>query len=145
MKKTEESPFCKCLLFSANALSRVITRIADDEFAPCGLTSSYAFLIMTVNSNPGIQPMDISKKMMLTPSTITRLIEKMERKGLLKRKTDGRFTSVHPTEKSNKLDKKLKSCWNKVFLRYTELLGEKPAKQLTSGIYSAALTLEKSN
>jgi DNA-binding MarR family transcriptional regulator len=145
MKKTDESPFCKCLLFSANALSRAITRMADDEFAECGLTSSYAFLIMTVNSQPGIQPMEISKKMMLTPSTITRLVEKMERKGLLKRKTDGRFTTVFPTDKGLKLDARLKACWKNVYLRYTKLLGEKSAKQLTSEIYSAAITLEKSN
>jgi len=48
--------------------------------------------------------------MQLTPSTVTRLIEKMEHKGLLTRKPVGKFTEVYPTptEKGEKLDKVIK-------------------------------------
>ena len=82
---TEKSPYCNCLYYSANALSRLMTRMADEEFALAGVSSSYAFLLMTVNGQPGIQPKEISQKMQLTPSTVTRLVEKMEARALLER------------------------------------------------------------
>ncbi|MBK8406230.1 MAG: MarR family transcriptional regulator [Saprospiraceae bacterium] len=65
-----------------------------------GLSSSYAFLLMTVNNKPGIQPKEISEQMQLTASTITRLIEKMEQKKLLVRESTGRSTGVFPTDKA---------------------------------------------
>ena len=74
----EKTKYCTCLYYSANALSRIMTKISDDEFAITGLSSSYAFLLMIVNENPGVQPTEISHQMQLTPSTVTRLIEKME-------------------------------------------------------------------
>ena len=77
MEKTK-SKYCGCLYYSVNALSRVMTKIADEEFGVTGLSSSYAFLLMTVNEKPGIQPKEISQHMQLTPSTVTRLVEKME-------------------------------------------------------------------
>ena len=55
----EKSKYCGCLYYSANALSRIMTKMADEEFASAGLSSSYAFLLMTVNHKPGIQPKEI--------------------------------------------------------------------------------------
>jgi len=46
--------YCKCLLYSANALSRAITKMAEEEFSVVELAPSYAFVVMTVNSNPGL-------------------------------------------------------------------------------------------
>ncbi len=137
-----KSKYCGCLYYSANALARLITKLADEEFAITGLTSSYAFLIMTVNSKPGIQPKEISEQMQLTASTITRLIEKMEHKGLLHRKSTGRNTEVYPTEKSMALDGIIKEAWQNLYNRYSELLGETEAKNLTTNIYSAVNKLE---
>ena len=85
MQETK-SKYCGCLYYSSNALARMMTKMADEEFAVTGLTSSYAFLLMSVNAKPGIQPMELSEHVQLTPSTITRLIEKMEVKQLLERK-----------------------------------------------------------
>ena len=61
-----------CMYYSANALARIITKIAEEEFGTFGISPSYAFLLMTINDKPGIKPMEISEIMMLNPSTITR-------------------------------------------------------------------------
>ena len=135
------SKYCGCLYYSANALSRLMTKMADEEFAITGLSSSYAFLLMTVNDKPGIQPKEISEQMQLTPSTITRLIEHLEQKKLVERKSTGRTTEVHPTEKSNKLDKKIKVAWRCLYIRYSELIEEEEAKRLTADIYDAVKKL----
>lgn len=140
--KKNPSKYCGCLYYSVNALSRLMTKIADEEFAVTGLSSSYAFLLMTVNNKPGIQPKEISEQMQLTASTITRLIEKMEQKKLLVRKSTGRSTEVFPTDKSMALNNHIKEAWKNLYNRYSELLGEAEAKKLTADIYGAVNKLE---
>ena len=136
-----DSKYCGCLYYSANALSRVMTKIADEEFSITGLAPSYAFLLMSVNEKPGIQPKEISEHMQLTPSTVTRLIEKLEYKGLVERKTVGRTTEVSPTTTGKKLDKKIKAAWLNLYKRYTDLLGEEEAINLTDKVYEASKKL----
>ena len=138
---TFNSKYCECLYYSANALSRLMTRMADEEFSITGLSASYAFLLMTVNDKPGIRPQEISELMQLTPSTITRLIEKMEQKKLVERKSAGRITEVYPTDKSLELDKKIKDAWRNLYKRYSELIEEEEAKKLTASIYDAVKIL----
>jgi DNA-binding MarR family transcriptional regulator len=115
--------------------------MAGEEFTTSGLAPSYAFLLMTVNDKPGIQPTEISAHMQLTPSTVTRLIEKMEHRGLLERKSVGKFTKVYPTEKSKKLDKKIHEAWASLYKRYSALLGEQKSRALTTKVYQASKKL----
>ncbi len=143
MSCEKDSKYCTCLYYSANALARIMTKLAEEEFSITQLAPSYAFLLMTVNDKPGIQPKEISEKMMLTPSTVTRLIEKMEIKGYLERKSVGKFTEVYPTEKSRELDAKIHEAWMNLFRRYVGILGEDESKKLTDEIYQAALKLQR--
>lgn len=138
----KQSKYAGCLYYSANALSRIMTKMADDAFATTGLSSSYAFLLMTVNDKPGIQPKEISFQMQLTPSTVTRLVEKMESKGYLERKTVGRSTEVYPTESAKKLHPKIKKAWKDLFKAYAAVLGEDSSKDLTAAINQAAMKLD---
>jgi len=139
----EKSKYCTCLYFSSNALARLMTKISDEEFSSTGLTTSYAFVLMTVNDKPGIQPTEISQQMMLTPSTVTRLIDKLESKRYLKREYEGKQTKVFPTEKSLVLDKKLRESWHKLFVKYSDILGENMSIDLTSDISKAVGKLEE--
>jgi len=130
-----------CLYYSANALSRIMTKMADEAFAPTGLSSSYAFLLMTVTESPGINPKDISCRMKLTPSTITRLIEKMEYRGFLERRQCGRNTEVFPTKQSQKLVPLIQKAWADLYEKYEEILGKEEARNLTAAIHQAQLKL----
>lgn len=141
MEKTS-SPYCQCLYYASNALARMTTRMAEEEFSKVGLSPSYAFLIMTVAKKQGIQPGEISKALELTPSTITRLIDKMEKKGLLRRKFEGKTTEVYITAKGEALTGEIKKCWLSLYLRFSEMLGEETSKQLTELIYQAVKDLE---
>ena len=93
--ESEDSPFRKCLFYSSNALARNLTRMAEEEFSMAGVAPSYAFLLMTVNSEPGIRPSKIGQRMQLSPSTVTRLIEKLEYRGFLERKIIGKYNEVY--------------------------------------------------
>ena len=96
--KSSNSRFNKCLYFSANALARKIEKIAVENWKKIDLAPSHAYLLMMVLENPGVQPGCIADEMQLTPSTITRLIEKLEDKKLLVRTAEGKITNVYFTE-----------------------------------------------
>lgn len=138
----EDSKYCGCLYYAANALGRVMTKMAEEEFAITGLAPSYAFLLMSVNEKPGIQPGELSEQMQLTPSTVTRLIEKMELRGFVERKSSGRITQVYPTAKSESLDPKIKEAWLNLHKRYSGILGEK-VDDLTAAVYAAVKKLAR--
>jgi len=141
--KEKGAEYCRCLYYSASALARGMTRLAEESFSMTGLTPSYAFLLMTVNDHPGIQAGEISRNLLLAPSTVTRLIEKMEAKGYLERKTSGKFTAVYPTVRSLEYDSKIREAWHNLYRRYIDLLGEESSRQLTSEIFAASQKLER--
>lgn len=136
-----ESPYKGCLFFSANALARLLTGLAEEAFRPVGLGPSHAFLLMTVNTRPGIQPKDIAASMDLTPSTVTRLVEKMEQQGYLRRAATGRTTQVHPTDRGLALQPQLRAAWESLSARYHERIGPDEARHLTQATYRAARAL----
>ena len=137
----KDSKYCGCLYYSCNALSRVLTKMADEAFSSTGHSSSYAFLLMIVNEKPGVQPKEISEQMQLTPSTVTRLVERLEFRGFVTRNQVGRTTEVFPTEQSLALNDKLKAAWKSLFDRYTNLIGKEASVALTAGINQANISL----
>lgn len=138
----EKNPYCQCLYYSSNALARVLTKLGEEAFGKTGLSPSHAFLLMAAIRSPGIQPSELSDLLMLTPSTVTRLIEKLESKGLAERKVDGKMTMVYPTVAGRKMEKMLMDAWSGLYERYVDVLGEKAARILTEGVYDAAVRLE---
>lgn len=138
----KKSTYCTCLYYSANALARIISKMAEEEFAVSGLSPSHAFLVMTVNREPGIKPTEISEIMQLTPSTVTRLIEKLEYKGLVERQSNGKYTEVYATPDGTKLNEVILKSWRNLLDRYNSVLGEEAAAELTSMIHEASQKLD---
>ena len=136
------NPYCRCLFYSANALARTLTRVAEEAFARTGLAPSLAFVLMTVRRHPGIQPSEVAKIMMLSPSTLTRLADKLEAKGFLRREAQGKTIRIHLTDPGEALVPALLSAWQDTQKRYTAILGEGPAQELTEHTYAAAIALE---
>ncbi|HLK96198.1 MAG TPA: MarR family winged helix-turn-helix transcriptional regulator [Hymenobacter sp.] len=143
MASVPDSRYCQCLYFSANAVARLLTGMAEEEFAPTGLSPSHAFVLMTVCHKPGLQAGEISRELQLTPSTVTRLVEKLEHRKLLERQSVGRQTRVTPTAAAITLLPEVKAAWTQLFSRYTALLGKEAAAQLTAATYEAAKILEQ--
>ncbi|UFH54917.1 MarR family winged helix-turn-helix transcriptional regulator [Spirosoma sp. KNUC1025] len=133
--------FNACLLFSANALARAITAIGDEEFGRFGLCYSHAYLLCEVVSQPGISPSQLSETLYLTPSTITRLVEKLEQKRLVRRESEGKKTLIFPTEEGEALQPAVSEAWDRVGERYSQVLGEPNVCQLTQQVFKAAQAL----
>ena len=132
--KSSNSRFNKCLYFSANALARKVEKLATESWEKIGLAPSHAYLLMMVLDEPGTQPGTIAKEMQLTPSTITRLIEKLEGKKLVVRTTEGKITNVYATPEATELLPKMKACLNEFYQKYVEILGEEESGRMVQNM-----------
>lgn len=148
MNEANESSACKsntrlsgCLLFSANALARAITAIGDEEFGRFGLSYSHAYLLCEVVDQPGVTPSQLSQTMYLTPSTITRLVEKLEQKQLVRRESEGKKTLIYPTPQGQTLRPGIAEAQQRAGVRYAQAVGEENIRSLTQHVFKAAQAL----
>lgn len=89
---------------------------------------------MLVIEEPGIQPTSIAEHLQLQPSTITRLIEKLEEKKLLVRTTEGKITNVYPTPKGKDMMPRLKECVDDFYNSYSTILGKEESTRMVQSI-----------
>ncbi|MBL7710617.1 MAG: MarR family transcriptional regulator, partial [Chitinophagaceae bacterium] len=136
--KTSDSKYCKCLYFTANSLARKIDKLAQESWDKVDLSPSHAYLLMMVLEEPGIQPGLLADHLQLQPSTVTRLIEKLEEKKLLVRTTEGKMTNVYPSPKGKDLLPKLKECLNEFYSRYSAILGKDESAKLVQNMGKVA-------
>jgi DNA-binding MarR family transcriptional regulator len=139
----DNNPYGNCLFYSANALSRIVTKMGEEEFAVTGLTPSYAFILLIVCNQPGIATNNICKLMNLTPSTVTRLLDKLEALEYVERKTETKFTYIFPTTKGKDLEPVINQVWQNLNNKYVELLGKSNYKKLTEQIFKACIKMDE--
>ncbi len=140
--KTSESKYCSCLYFTANALARKVEKLAIESWRKIDLAPSHAYLLNLVLEEPGIQPGMIAEQLQLTPSTITRLIEKLEVKKLVIRCAEGKLTNVYPTSKAKEMKPLLKQCIADFYEKYSKILGKHESKQFIQNMNTIADKLE---
>lgn len=139
----DDSFLHNCLFFTANRLSRVITKMAEEEFAPTGLTPMYGYLIRLVNGTPGISQKELAEKLYITASTLTRFIDKLEAKRLVERKGQGKTVLVYPTDKGLQLEETIREASRNFRLKYEAILSTEAAKQLNMDLELTSERLER--
>ena len=121
-----------CLFFSSCKLARVLGKTAEEEFKVTGLSPSHAFLLHLVNKSSGLQQKQIGEALHMTPSTITRFIEKLENKGLVSRKSEGKNVYIFKTEKGLLLQPAIDNAWAYVHAIYSDILTLEESEQFIS-------------
>ncbi len=142
LMKTSESRYCRCMYFSANALARKIEKLANESWKEAGLSPSHAYLLMAAIEEPGIQPGALADELQLTPSTVTRLIEKLEEKKLVVRTTEGKIANVYPTPKGKALLPTLKQCLDHFYKKFSNVLSKEESSKLILNMNKLADKLE---
>ncbi len=132
-----------CLFFSANRLSRAITKIAEEEFASTGLSPMYGYIIRLVTGSPGISQKELSEKLYITASTITRFIDKLEGKQLVERQGKGKTVLIYPTAKGKELEPFVRQASKNLKARYIDILGQQISEQLVDDINETSDKLEE--
>ena len=112
-----------CLYFTANKLSRIITRMAEESFGPTGLSPSHAFVLMVAAENPGIGPGELAEKLALAPSTVTRFVDALAARGLVTRTSEGRASRLAATSAGLALLKGVEKSWKRLHTAYADILG----------------------
>jgi DNA-binding MarR family transcriptional regulator len=141
--KIIESKYAQCLYFTSAALARKVEKLAMESWKAMDLAPSHAYLLMAVMEDPGVQPSALSAELHLKPSTITRLVEKLEEKKLVVRTYEGKLTNVYPTPKARELQPKMKNCLTRFYECYSKLLGEEESIQLVQGMAKIADKLDQ--
>lgn len=131
-----------CLYFTANSLARVMTTLAEDAFRSTGMAPNYAFLLMLVCEKPGTSQKEIGEHLQLSPSTITRFVDKLVAKGYMTRTNEGKTTLLQPTSKGLGMLDEIYASWARLYKQYSDILGEDEGKSLTEATWKATLKLE---
>lgn len=132
-----------CLYFTANSLSRYINKMADEAFRITGVSPSYGYLMLLLIDEPGLSQNELSKRMNLKASTMTRFIDKLIVMKYVDRVQEGRSSFIYPTESGKNLKPVIDKALSDLFKRYCDILGEEFAVKMTADIYKANQTLKK--
>jgi len=130
----------KNFTFVASAFYRLVNKIATQEMTFTGLTPSYAFLIVAVKKSPGIRITELSQKLYLDTSTVTRLIEKLEVKNYVIRDSLPGITQVYLTDLGNQVYSNVVIAIDHYQNQFKSTLGKKFTKELNR---SLSVAMEK--
>ena len=144
MSENTNNYLTDCLFFTANSLTRSITRMAEEEFARWRLSPSHAFMLMRVVEQPGVTQKELAKHLHLAQSTVSRLAEKLVQRGYATKKIQGKMAQVFPTLEGQEQLPVITECWRSLFDRYKKVLGEETALKLTDLTNDAYVKIENS-
>jgi len=139
--ETQDNFLENCLFFNTNALSRYLLKLAEKEFKPLNLSPAHATLLLLVYDTPGISPKELGQNLHLTPSTITRFVDALEKKGFVTRRSRGKSVLISPSPKGLDLKPRLAMAYKNFYLTYTRILGPDKARQLSVKSLEAHQTL----
>lgn len=143
IKDKNDKPFSGCLFFSANALARLTTKAAEKAFKPLKISASQAYILMIILKQPGIKASELANKMILNASTITRLLDKLEKLNYITKKIESKFVYIYPTELAQQSKTKLEECGNNLTNFYKSNIDCNSMKNATDISFQIALKLEK--
>jgi len=127
--KAADSPFSDSLFFAAGALSREIEKLALECWKPSGLSPSLGQVLYYLLCYARVTgPMIIARNLFLSPSTVTRLLEKLEKKGLVLRFNYDRMRMVQASDKAFEMESLISECMLRFERRCAALIGEETGK-----------------
>lgn len=126
-----------CLFFNTNAFARHLVKLADGVFKGINLSAAHASLLLLVYETPGINPKDLSRLLQLNPSTITRFIDALVKRSLLRREVRGKTARIYPTSRGLALKPDVARAYRRLIMTYSEILGSEEAVRLSQGIARA--------
>ncbi len=118
--------FDHCIYFNTTSLARVVEREWTKAFKPFGVTPSQGFLLRLVLARPGLSQFELAGELTISRPTATRLIDGLERLGLVERRAaerDGRHWSVFPTRKALDLEEAINAASGAVTRRIQQQVG----------------------
>lgn len=134
---TLQDTYNSCLFHTATALGRSLIKLADQQFAPIGLTSSMGFILMTAKTASGILIADLALVHQLDISTVSRALDKLAQAELIKREGQRKNIRIFITPKGELKEADARSAWAKVQQAYASVLSAPGALDLAHRVSEA--------
>lgn len=134
--------FERCLYFNLNALTRKVNRIWDQSFAEYDLSPAHGYLLRLVLAEPGLNQKQLAEQLKLNKSTITRFIDVLEQKKLVKRKKamteDAREQIIIASKQAEKIQQHLEASGDDLYQQMQHKLGNDALTKLVQQLKTAA-------
>jgi DNA-binding MarR family transcriptional regulator len=112
--------------------------------APHGLHPGQDALLMALWQQPGLRQTDLATLLGVEPPTITRMVHRLERGGLVERRPDpddGRTVRVHPTPRARLLEAVVRRVWLDLDAQLIGSLGAADAERFRRVVQAATLSM----
>lgn len=139
-----ESLLGKCLFFTSQSLSRLINEKAVEIFAKTSLSPSHAYLLYHIILFENCSPTQLSSALRLSPSTITRFVDKLVVKGFVARQVQGKNSLIWATRDGLKMRKSIENAMTELNLLFEESFGKESLKELALDLADMTKKLEQS-
>lgn len=125
-----------------NSFSREISSFFDNYFKEEDLATSYIELLIMLLEHDAIPQQEIAELMNLAPSTITRFVKKLEKRGLVKKKKDEGKVKVLLSDDGVKAAKRYRKSYRAAVKALAGVLGDKYV-ETTEQLLEHGITLLK--
>jgi DNA-binding MarR family transcriptional regulator len=117
----------ECIAMRVRRLNRVVTKIYDDSLRPLGLRTAQQTILVAISLMKIPTPRDLERRLSLEKSTVSRNVERMQRRGWVEfvPGEDGRSHHLKLTAKGTKLLHESTALWQVAQKRVALLLGKK--------------------
>ncbi len=116
-----------------HALARAHRVRLEALLSPHGLHAGQDLLLLAVWHEPGMRQRDIAAALGIEPPTATRMLQRLERSGMVERRADAhdrRAMRVFPTPRSRLLEAAVRRAWSELDQRIIAALGDSDADRL---------------
>lgn len=110
---------------ASNLFSREVTRHFDSYFEEYDLATSYVELLLILNTKSELSQNDLADEMKLAPSTITRFVNKLVKKGLVEKRKVGRTAVISLSKKGKNQLPALKTSFDSAIDDLENILSKK--------------------
>lgn len=130
-KKASENLLSGDLYFAASIFFREVDRLASKIYRPTGLSPSLAQLLIQLLHSTYRYPSFMANDLLLHRSTVSRLIQKLEKKGLVQNFPYDHLAVIEPTAKAWELEPKLIQCNDDFYEQCYRILGREQYERVT--------------
>lgn len=114
--------------------------------APHGVHAGQDLLLLAIWDEPGLRQAALALRLGVEPPTVTRMVQRLERSGLVERRRDphdGRALHLYPTPRSRLLEGTVRRAWSDLDAVLLESLGEAEGERLRRLADAAIRALRK--
>ncbi len=126
-------------------LARLHRAHLTDLLAPHGIHPGQDLLLLHLWETPGLNLADLAGRVGVEAPTVTRMVQRLERGGLVSRERDPddrRAWRIHPTPRSRLLEASVRRAWQRLDAHLSDGLGETGLERLRAALAQSIAALQ---